>query len=81
MVKKIFLERPAEPPCRMTDVSFTLCGVDVTNPVLAAAVWWTCSDCGVDVELPAGETAGYLLSCPDCPGSLHEMWCWEQIAA
>ena len=65
----------------MTGVSFTLCAVDVTNLVPAAALWSTCSACGVDVELPAGETAGYLLSCPDCPGTLHEMWCWEPAAA
>ena len=65
----------------MTGVSFTLCAVDVTNPLSAAAVWWTCSDCGVDVELPTGETAGFLLACPDCSGPLHEMWSWEPVAA
>jgi hypothetical protein len=65
----------------MTAVSFTLCAVDVTTPVPDAAVWWGCSDCGVDVELPAADTAGFLLPCPDCPGSLQELWRWEPVAA
>jgi hypothetical protein len=40
-------------------------------------VWWSCEHCGVDVELPADDTAGFLLGCPDCPGTLVELWHWE----
>jgi hypothetical protein len=65
----------------MTAVSFTLCAVDVTNTVFDAAVWFRCSDCGIDVELPVAEATGFLQPCPDCPGSLHELWCWEPVAA
>ena len=61
----------------MTPVSFTLRIVDVTYSGSDAAVWWGCSDCGIQVELPAGETAGFLQPCPDCPGSLEELWRWE----
>jgi len=43
-------------------------------------VWWCCSECGTEVELPAAETA-FHLSCLDCSGSLHEMWRWEPAAA
>ena len=53
--------------------------MDVT--LMDAAVWWSCTDCGVEVELPAGDAAGFRLSCPDCPGSLNEMWSWEPAAA
>jgi hypothetical protein len=42
-------------------------------------VWWSCADCGVDVELPAEGTAGFLLPCPDCPGILSEVWRWEPV--
>ncbi len=45
------------------------------------AVWWSCSDCGIDVELPAADTAGFVVPCPDCPGSLDELWRWEPAVA
>jgi hypothetical protein len=87
----------------MTAVSFTLCAVDVTNPLPDggvgqsphsaldvrpesasptspdAIVWWSCSECGTDAELSAAD--GFLPSCPDCSGSLHELWRWEPVAA
>jgi hypothetical protein len=65
----------------MTVVSFTLGAVDVTSSLSDAAVWWSCSDCGADVELPVADAAGFVVSCPDCSGALHEMWCWEPVAA
>jgi hypothetical protein len=46
-----------------------------------ATLWWGCAECGGDVELPAVDAIGYLLSCPDCTGSLHELWRWEPVAA
>ncbi len=55
--------------------------VDVTNAVPEAVVWSRCADCGIDVELPAADTAGFVVPCPDCPGSLHELWRWEPTAA
>ena len=65
----------------MTVVSFTLGAVKVTDPSGETTAWWGCSECGVDVELPAADNVGVVLSCPDCPGSLHELWCWEPVAA
>jgi DNA-directed RNA polymerase subunit RPC12/RpoP len=65
----------------MTAVSVTLCAVDVTNPVGEASLWWSCSECGAEVELPGSDIEGLLLSCPDCSGSLHELWCWEPVVA
>jgi hypothetical protein len=65
----------------MTGVSFSLDGMDLTTTQTDTTVWWSCTDCGVDVELPVTGTAGFLLSCPDCTGSLHELWRWEPAAA
>jgi hypothetical protein len=65
----------------MTAVSLTLCPVDVTNSVHDAAVWWSCGDCGTDVELAAREVAGVVVPCPDCAGPLDELWRWEPAAA
>ena len=65
----------------MTGVSFTLRTVDVTNLVQDAAVWWSCGECGTDVELEAREFAGLHVSCPDCAGPLQEIWRWEPVAA
>ena len=42
-------------------------------------VWWSCAECVVEVELPAVD--GFVLTCPDCPGTLHEMWRWEPVSA
>ncbi|NMI00242.1 hypothetical protein [Pseudonocardia acidicola] len=41
--------------------------------------WWGCADCGGDAELPAADTAGYQVSCPDCSGVMAEQWQWECI--
>jgi len=41
--------------------------------------WWTCSDCGVEAELPGSETAGLHVLCPDCDGVLVELWTWETV--
>jgi hypothetical protein len=65
----------------MTPVSFTLCTVDVTNSVHDAAVWWSCHDCGTDLELPARDIAGVVVSCPDCAEPLQELWRWEPVVA
>jgi hypothetical protein len=64
----------------MTGVSFSLGAMDVTRIAPDTAVWWSCTDCGVDVELTT-DTGGFLQPCPDCPGSLHELWRWESAAA
>ena len=55
--------------------------MDVTDPVPDTAVWWSCADCAVDVELTAADVAGFLPACPDCSGPLHELWRWELRAA
>jgi hypothetical protein len=56
-------------------------GREQHGPEHGAVVWWSCADCGADVELPGAETAGFLLGCPDCPGPLVELWRWEPSAA
>ena len=65
----------------MTVMSFTLCGVDVTNLQPKAAVWWTCAECDAYVELPDAGTSGFVVPCPDCAEPLHEVWRWERAAA
>jgi hypothetical protein len=72
---------PAPSGRRTTTVSFTLGSVDVTRSLPDVVSWWSCADCGVDVELPAIDAGGFLLICPDCPGALHELWRWEPAAA
>jgi hypothetical protein len=64
----------------MTGMSFTLGAMEVTELEPAGVVWWGCADCGTNVELPGAETAGYLIDCPDCPGSLVELWRWDSAA-
>ena len=61
-------------------MSFTLCGVDVTISHPDGAVWWTCTACDADVELPAVESEGFVVACPDCTGPLHELWRWAPAA-
>ncbi|MGQ0574347.1 MAG: hypothetical protein ACT4RN_09105 [Pseudonocardia sp.] len=39
--------------------------------------WWTCSDCGAEAELPASDTSGFRVPCPDCAGALTELWSWD----
>jgi hypothetical protein len=59
-------------------------GVAATSANLtpsAATVWWSCAECGCDVEMPAADAIGFLLSCPDCAGPLDELWRWEPVAA
>jgi hypothetical protein len=55
--------------------------VEATSAVPDASVWWSCADCGIDVELPAADTAGFVVPCPDCPGALDELWRWEPVSA
>jgi uncharacterized paraquat-inducible protein A len=42
--------------------------------------WWTCTDCGADAELPAADTAGFRVACPDCGGGMTEQWRWDPAA-
>jgi uncharacterized paraquat-inducible protein A len=58
----------------MTGVSFTLDGMDTTT------VWWLCTECGVEAELPAGDLAGAQVPCPDCPATMTEHWLWSSAA-
>ena len=62
------VEAPVEAPA----------GAPVEPPV-EVTVWWSCTECVVEVELPAVD--GFVLTCPDCPGTLHEMWRWEPVSA
>lgn len=39
--------------------------------------WWTCTDCGIDAELPAPSTAGFAVACPDCDSPMTEQWQWD----
>jgi hypothetical protein len=55
--------------------------MDLTSSVPDTAAWWSCAECGVDVELPAAESAAFLQPCPDCPGLLHQTWRFEPGAA
>ena len=44
-------------------------------------VWWSCATCGSYAELPAEESTGFDLACPDCPGELTPQWIWEDRQA
>jgi hypothetical protein len=55
--------------------------VDVTDAATEMTIWWGCADCTVDVELAGADAAGFLPTCPDCSGPLHELWRWDLRAA
>jgi hypothetical protein len=42
--------------------------------------WWTCTQCGVDAELPEADTAGFRIACPDCGSGMSEQWRWDAAA-
>ena len=42
-------------------------------------MWWTCAGCSVEVELPAADTAAFLVPCPDCGDPMDEPWEWEVV--
>jgi hypothetical protein len=42
--------------------------------------WWMCTQCGADAELPATDTAGFRVACPDCGGGMAEQWRWDAAA-
>lgn len=64
-------------PPRMTGLSFTLGPMDAT---MSTTVWWTCLDCGVDAEMPAPDSAGGTVPCPDCTAEMAEQWRWDSAA-
>lgn len=45
------------------------------------AGWWLCPECGAEAQLPAAETAGVVVSCPDCSAELAPMWEWDEAVA
>ncbi|SFO38989.1 hypothetical protein SAMN05216207_105027 [Pseudonocardia ammonioxydans] len=63
------------PGLRTTPVWFTLEHMYVRD-----VSWCRCAGCGVQAELPAGETAGVEVPCPDCAGPMTEEWTWETAA-
>lgn len=42
--------------------------------------WCRCAGCGVQAELPAGETENVAVPCPDCADPMSEEWTWENAA-
>ncbi|MEQ3549158.1 hypothetical protein WIS52_01635 [Pseudonocardia nematodicida] len=42
--------------------------------------WRRCDGCGSQAELPAAETAGAAVPCPDCTGAMAEEWSWVAAA-
>lgn len=42
--------------------------------------WCRCSGCGGEAELPAEETTGVDVPCPDCTTPMNELWSWETAA-
>jgi hypothetical protein len=47
---------------------------------MTATGWWACSECGVEAELPAPDTLGLMVTCPDCAGEMQEQWYWDSAA-
>jgi hypothetical protein len=67
---------PTRAPCGKTGLAnytlvINLGGMGVTT------VWWSCAECGSYAELPADETVGFEIGCPDCPGAMSEQWEWD----
>lgn len=42
--------------------------------------WCRCAGCGAEAELPAAETAGVEVPCPDCADPMSEEFSWETAA-
>ncbi|MBC3193450.1 hypothetical protein H7X46_20525 [Pseudonocardia sp. C8] len=43
--------------------------------------WCRCAGCGAEAELPATETTGVAVPCPDCADPMAEEWTWEAALA
>jgi uncharacterized paraquat-inducible protein A len=50
------------------------------DAMMSTTVWWTCLDCGVDAEMPAPDSAGGTVPCPDCTAEMAEQWRWDSAA-
>ncbi|BBG04038.1 hypothetical protein C8E95_2393 [Pseudonocardia autotrophica] len=42
--------------------------------------WCRCPGCGTEAELPAVETVGIAVPCPDCTDPMVPEWTWESAA-
>lgn len=42
--------------------------------------WCRCPGCGTEAELPAAETTGIAVPCPDCTDPMVQEWTWESAA-
>jgi hypothetical protein len=60
----------------MTGVGFSIAAMDTTM----TTAWWSCPECAVEAELPAGATAGCQVPCPDCGDPMTEQWVWDAAA-
>lgn len=43
--------------------------------------WWSCTECGVDAELPGVDAGGVQVGCPDCDGVMAQSWAWDTARA
>lgn len=60
---------------RITQLCFTLERMYGTE-----VAWCRCTGCGAEAELPARETDGVAVPCPDCAGAMAQEWTWEVAA-
>ncbi|GAA1860520.1 hypothetical protein GCM10009836_45850 [Pseudonocardia ailaonensis] len=44
-------------------------------------VWWSCAGCGSYAELPAEESEGFDITCPDCAADMTPQWTWDDRQA
>jgi len=49
----------------------------ITLGEMGDTVWWSCAGCGSYAELPAVESEGFDLTCPDCAAELVPQWVWD----
>jgi hypothetical protein len=53
----------------------------ITLGVMGDTLWWSCAACGSYAELPAVESEGFDIPCPDCRSPMTAQWFWEAQAA
>ncbi|MEU7811009.1 hypothetical protein [Pseudonocardia sp. NPDC049154] len=47
---------------------------------MSDTLWWSCAACGSYAELPAEESEGFDIGCPDCRDPMTAQWFWDDRA-
>ncbi|GAA2874451.1 hypothetical protein GCM10010472_34770 [Pseudonocardia halophobica] len=52
----------------------------ITLGAMSDTLWWSCAACGSYAELPAEESEGFDIGCPDCRSPMTAQWFWDDRA-